>query len=52
VVARSSDNGGRCVAVVAPEDSKTIAQLKGGMPFGRTIQITRGANGRNVFAFE
>jgi acetyl-CoA C-acetyltransferase len=51
VVARSSGNGGRCVAVVA-EDAKTLAQLKRGMPFGRAIQITPGIDGRNVFDFE
>jgi hypothetical protein len=38
--------------VVAPEDGKTLAQLKRGMPFGRAIQITPGINGRNLFDFE
>jgi acetyl-CoA C-acetyltransferase len=52
VVARSSGNGARCVALVAPEDGKTLAQLNRGMPFGRAIQITPGINGRNVFDFE
>jgi acetyl-CoA C-acetyltransferase len=51
VVARLSGDGARCVAVAAPEDGKTLAELKQGMPFGRPIQITAGVNGRNVFDF-
>jgi len=51
VVARLPD-GGRCVAVAAAEDAATLAELRLGMPFGRTIQITPGAGGRNVFTFE
>jgi acetyl-CoA C-acetyltransferase len=44
--------GARCVAVAAPEDAKTLAELQRGMPFGRAIQITPGSHGRNLFTFE
>jgi acetyl-CoA C-acetyltransferase len=51
VVARVPDGGARCVAVVAPEDAATLAQLRPGMPFGRAIDISSGDRGRNLFKF-
>jgi acetyl-CoA C-acetyltransferase len=50
VVARLPD-GARCVAVAAPDDAKTLEQLRPGMPFGRAVRLAPGVAGRNVFSF-
>jgi acetyl-CoA C-acetyltransferase len=50
VIARRSADTARCVAVVAPDDAQTLAQLRDGMPFGRPVRIAH-EHGRNTFRF-